>query len=110
MSKNWADVRPEPGAAKSWRVEYPESQGSFLGDPVNDDLMTLIMELAAETWVVKRRLRLLEDRLESSGVVVPLDLEVRNEDEHAASTVERDSFVQGIFGHLLAESPASPQS
>lgn len=103
MTDNWENERPAPGAAPSWKVEYPEALGSFLKDPVHDDLMRLIMELAAETWVVKRRLHALESQLADSGAIVPLDLEITNDEARNAAIDERDAFIRGIFGHLLAE-------
>lgn len=110
MTNNWENERPAPGAAKSWRVEYPEPLGNFLKDPVHDDLMNLIMELSAETWVLKRRMQILEKRLESAGVIMPLDLELEDKNERTAATAERDLFIRRIFGHLMAENPESTQS
>lgn len=106
---SWKDERPEPGAAPSWRVTYPEPLGMFLDEPIHDDLMQITMQLAAELWVVKRRLNLLEGRLESSPDAGGAESEVRDE-SFSFDPSDRDLFVQRIFGHLLMRTEADAKS
>lgn len=68
----------------------------------DDAMIGVIAELAAELWVVKRRLGKLESELAERGLSLDLDGEAApsTPDEVAA----RDEFVARVFGPLLATS------
>jgi hypothetical protein len=88
--------RVEPGLESSWRVEGRGPIGAFLPEGVNDLLLQVSMELAAELWVTRRRLAAIEAQLVENGTVqspdrLPAEL-------GAEERLERDAFVRRIFG------------
>ncbi len=91
--------RVEPGLGPSWRVDGPESIGTFVPEGVNDRLLQVSMELAAELWVTRRRLAALEAQLVEAGVVTSPDRMPARLD--AEERVQRDTFVRRIFGSFL---------
>lgn len=88
--------RVQPGLAGSWRVDGREPIGAFVPDGVNDLLLQVSMELAAELWVTRRRLAAIEAQLIENGTVISPDLLPAESDPDARQ--ERDAFVQRIFG------------
>lgn len=90
----------DEGAAISWKVEYPEPVGRFLHHDGADHLMHISLQLAAELWVVKRRLAEVEAQLVDRGSLTSPDT-VPRERDFTFDPSERDRFVQGIFGALV---------
>lgn len=76
-----------------------EPLGKFAPDNINDHILHVIFELAAELWVVKRRLAEVEGAAVANGVINSPDSIVRD-DSFAFDNVERDAFVERIFGSL----------
>lgn len=76
-----------------------EPLGHFLPEGINDHIMHLIFELAAELWVVKRRLAEIEGSAVAKGVIESPDSIIRDESFQFNNT-ERDAFVERIFGSL----------
>jgi hypothetical protein len=88
--------RLEPGLESSWTVDGRGPLGAFVPEGVNDRLLQVSMELAAELWVIRRRLAAIEAQLVETGTVtspdrLPAELDL-------AARAERDAFVQRIFG------------
>ena len=76
-----------------------EPLGKFAPDNINDHILHVIFELAAELWVVKRRLAEVEGAAVANGVITSPDSIIRD-DSFAFESAERDDFVERIFGSL----------
>ena len=76
-----------------------EPLGKFAPDNINDHILHVIFELAAELWVVKRRLAEVEGAAVANGVITSPDSIIRD-DSFAFDNTERDAFVERIFGSL----------
>ena len=76
-----------------------EPLGKFAPDNINDHILHVIFELAAELWVVKRRLAEVERAAVANGVITSPDSIIRD-DSFAFDNAERDVFVERIFGSL----------
>jgi hypothetical protein len=87
--------RVEPGLEPTWRVDGPAPIGTFLPEGVNDRLLQVSLELAAELWVTRRRLAAIEAQLVENGTVTSPDQLPADLDPQARA--ERDAFVQRIF-------------
>ena len=93
------------GASSAPPFEIGKAMGakpSFLPAPIMDDLLTITMQLGAELWVVKDRLRVLEEVLEESGIDAQKRIdEYRPSPERRQEIIKlRDAFVEQIFGAL----------
>jgi len=86
-------------AGTDWRVDGPQPLGAFVPDGVNDQLVQLCTQLAAELWVTRRRLAALETQLVSAGVVANPDTvpPPAEPEDHRA----RDAFIGRIFSGFL---------
>lgn len=73
-----------------------------LPDPVDDMLLSLVMNLAAEVWTVRDRLRLVEAALACQGTAVTDIVEgIRNEQETIdAMRPDRDAFVARVLAAI----------
>ena len=89
-----------PGVGDTWKVSYPESLGALLPDGVDDQLLHISVGLAAELWVVRRRLAELESQLVKSGTVTSPD-QIRREPDDVIGLPERDEFIARVFGALI---------
>ena len=76
-----------------------EPLGKFAPDNINDHILHVIFELAAELWVVKRRLAEVEGAAVANGVITSPDSIIRD-DSFAFESAERDAVVERIFGSL----------
>ena len=76
-----------------------EPLGKFAPDNINDHILHVIFELAAELWVVKRRLAEVEGAAVANGVIASPDSIIRD-DSFVFENAERDAFVERIFGSL----------
>ncbi|TDD35631.1 hypothetical protein E1287_13365 [Actinomadura sp. KC06] len=86
----------------TWRVDGPQPLGAFVGEGVNDQLMHISVQLAAELWVTRRRLAALESQLVAGGVVTSPDALEPDDGDPAAARAERDAFIRRVFGGLTA--------
>lgn len=90
-----------PGADAQWRVDGPQPLGSFVPDGVNDRLVQLSVQLAAELWVTRRRLNDIESQLVAAGVIVSPDRREPGDGDEDEGRSERDAFIRRVFGGLL---------
>jgi hypothetical protein len=90
----------EPGLGSSWRVDGPGPIGTFVPEGVNDKLLQVSMELAAELWVTRRRLAAIEAQLVDSETVTSPDRLPAELDPHERA--ERDAFVRRVFGSFTS--------
>lgn len=83
---------------------------TFFRDPDLDRVLGVVMELAGEVYVLRDRLRTLEQLLEERGTLARADLEGYRPagDEHARRLAERDAFIARILAPMTheADSPA----
>lgn len=89
-----------PGVGDGWKVSYPEPLGSLTPDGVNDQLLHISVGLAAELWVVRRRLAEMERQLVEAGSLTSPD-DIRHEPDDVIGTPERDEFIARVFGALI---------
>ena len=78
----------------------PPPEPAFFDNAAIDNLIAVTLELGAELWVVRDRLRVMEKLLAERGVLTPEMLEQYQpaEAELAAAREERDAFVQRVYG------------
>ena len=71
----------------------------FLGDPIVDKVMKVVMALASETYVTRDRLALIERKLNEKGVVYSEDLDnyQPTDEEQAEMDRRRDEFVNSLL-------------
>ncbi len=85
---------------------------SFFPDPNVDRVLGVVMELAAEVYALRDRLRTVEALLERSGAVSLADVEAYtpSEQERALRLAERDRLIARILAPMTAESdsPSPP--
>jgi hypothetical protein len=79
----------------------------FLGEPALDKMMTVLVSLSRETYVLKDRMSLMESLLNKKGCVTQEDFEthVMSDAELKAAKQKSDDFVRTIFSPLLDEAP-----
>ena len=85
---------------------------TFYPDPNVDRVLGVVMELAAEVYVLRDRVQTLEAVLVSSGALDRGELETYqpSESERAARLASRDALIARILGPMTAhsESPSPP--
>ncbi len=82
-------------------IKAHTDQAAFLDNPVVDNLVTVVLELGAQLWTERKRLRTLEAVLVKGGMapdavesfMFPLE-------DEAAWLAERDYFIETTFGAL----------
>jgi hypothetical protein len=83
---------------------------TFFDDPAVDRVLGIVMELAAEVYVLRERLRTVEQMLDERGAISRADLEAYrpSAEERAARLAERDAFIARIMAPVTheADSPA----
>ena len=80
---------------------------SYLGDPIQDALVNMVMELAAQVWVNRERMAALEAVLEERGDLPADEVERYRPDPERAAQLrqERDRFVADILKEIQRLSP-----
>jgi hypothetical protein len=85
---------------------------TFFPDPNIDRVLGVVMELAAEVYVLRDRLHTVEDLLERGGTLHRADLDAYQptDEERARRLAERDALIARILAPMTAESesPAPP--
>ncbi|HEY3062852.1 MAG TPA: hypothetical protein VGL99_28095 [Chloroflexota bacterium] len=85
---------------------------TFFRDPAVDRLLGVVMELAAEVYVLRDRVHTLEMVLASSGVLelAAVDSYTPSAEEQKQRLAERDALIARILAPMTAEanSPAPP--
>jgi hypothetical protein len=98
-----------PDSSVSPPVPAPEP--AFFDNPAIDHLIAVTLELGAELWVQRERMRVIEKLLGANGIVTATMIEQYrpSEEELAASRTERDSFVSRLYGAFARDTvPATP--
>jgi hypothetical protein len=89
----------------------PAPEPAFFDNPAIDHLIAVTLELGAELWVQRERMRIVERLLAEKGVVTAAMIEEyrASDAEQAAIRSERDSFVSRIYGAFARDTvPATP--
>jgi len=92
-------------------LPQPSPQPAFFDNPAIDNLIAVTLELGAELWIVKERLRVIERLLAEQGVVTALAIEQHTSapEETARVQLEREAFVNRLYAALARDSvPATP--
>jgi hypothetical protein len=78
----------------------PSPQPAFFEDPTIDHLVAATLELGAELWVQRERLRAVEALLARHGVVTAEMIEQwqPSEEEQRRAQAERDAFIERVYG------------
>ncbi|MCP5327080.1 MAG: hypothetical protein R3E75_05885 [Steroidobacteraceae bacterium] len=78
----------------------PAPEPAFFDDPAIDNLIAVTLELGAELWAQRERMRVIETLLAEKGVVTPELIEQYqpSDAEAARSRTARDAFVNRVFG------------
>ena len=83
---------------------------TFFPDPHVDRLLGVVMELSSELYVLRDRMRTLEQVLEQNGVLTADDLRgaTPSAEERAARLADRDALIERITAPMTytADSPA----
>jgi hypothetical protein len=92
-------------------IKAHTDKATFLADPVVDSLVTVVLELGAQVWTDRKRIRTLEALLVNQGVTQPNAVETFlfpiEQDE--AWRAERDEFIQTTFAALMRNIDTSAQ-
>jgi hypothetical protein len=85
---------------------------SFLGNPVLDNLVSVVVAMGTEVWATKRRMKVMESVLAKKGITTEmLEKYVPTAEEAAAWEKDRDRFIEMTFsalgnaGDLTASAP-----
>jgi len=85
---------------------------TFFRDPTVDRVLGVVMELAAEVYVLRDRLHTMERLLQASGMLDLTELEgyEPTEAERAQRLAERDALIARMLApmHVEFDSPAPP--
>ena len=92
-----ASTPPPPTAPQPPPQAAPEP--AFFDNPAIDNLIAVTLELGAELWVQRERMRVIEKLLADKGVVTTELIEQYqpSADELARSRAERDAFVSRVY-------------
>lgn len=93
------------------KLPTPSPQPAFFDNPAIDNLITVTLELGAELWVQRERMRVIERLLAERGVVTAEAIEKYSGSAEEAARVqaERDAFVNRLYAALARDTvPATP--
>lgn len=78
----------------------PAPEPAFFDNPAIDNLIAVTLELGAELWVQRERMRIVEKLLAEKGIVTPELIEQYqpSSEEAERARAERDAFVNRIYG------------
>jgi len=93
------------------KLPVPAPQPAFFDNPAIDNLIAVTLELGAELWVQRERMRVVERLLAERGVVTAEAVEQYSStpEELARVQNERDAFVNRVYAALARDTvPATP--
>jgi hypothetical protein len=105
---------PQPAPTSASRpMPQPAPQPAFFDNPVIDNLIAVTLELGAELWVQRERMRIVERLLAEKGLVTAelIEAYTPSAEEAERSKAERDAFVQrvfGVFGREMVKATPDP--
>lgn len=83
----------------------PAPEPAFFDNPAIDNLIAVTLELGAEVWVLRERLRLMEQLLTTHGKVTTemIEQHLPSAEEQARNKAERDAFVNRVYAAFARE-------
>ncbi len=98
-----APPQPAPEAQKRHEIDI---KPNYFESSAIDNVYTISLELGAAIWVVKDRLRVIEELLDRAGVVKTESIEQYRADPDIQKNLveQRNAFIQKIYG-IIAENP-----
>ena len=84
-------------------VPSDKERAQFMGNPYIDNMMTAMTAIAAELWVVKRRLKVHESLLAKNGSITQAMIESYrpSDQEFNEWKAERDRFARLVYDPFL---------
>lgn len=77
------------------------NNASFLGNPVLDNLVSVVVAMGTEVWATKRRMKVMESLLVKKGITPEMiEKYVPTGEEAAAWEKDRDRYIEMTFGAL----------
>ncbi len=98
-------------AMSDQKLPTPAPEPAFFDNPAIDNLSAVTLELGAELWVQRERMRVIERLLAERGMVTAAAIEqyVMSADEAARVQAERDAFVKRLYAAFTRVTvPATP--
>ena len=89
----------------------PAPEPAFFDNPAIDNLVAVTLELGAELWVQRERMRAVEALLAQKGMVTPELIEQYQPtaEEAERARIEREAFVSRVYGAFARQTvPATP--
>jgi hypothetical protein len=82
----------------------------FLGDPVLDRMMKVLLSLSQEVYVLRDRLGVVESLLEQRRVISRADLEghVPGPQDQSRILAERDAYIERVLSPLTDAADGEP--
>jgi hypothetical protein len=79
---------------------------NYFESPAIDNLYTIALELGAAIWVVKDRLRVIEEMLDNAGVVTTEQVEMYRPtpEQQKELLALRNTFIEKIYG-IIKDNP-----
>ena len=79
------------------------SADKFLGDPVLDRMMKIILSLSQEVYVLRDRLGIIEHLMDEKQMISRADIEGYQPDESSNRRLleERDAFIERLLSPLI---------
>lgn len=79
------------------------AQPSFLGDPMSDRIMQVVMNLAEELYVTRYRMEIMERLLDKNGLLRSADIEAFEADSVASIEMRksRDEFIEKLLDPVV---------
>jgi hypothetical protein len=95
-----SDPDPSRSAVTPPTRPAPAPEPAFFDNAAIDHLITAVLELGAELWVQRERVRVIERLLATHGVVTAAAIEHYRPDEAeiASARAERQAFIDRIYG------------
>lgn len=82
-------------------IKAHTDETAFIDHPVVDNLVTVVLELGAQLWTERKRLRTLEAVLVKGGLAADaVEAFTFSPEEEEAIREERDYFIETTFGAL----------
>jgi hypothetical protein len=98
-------LTPTMTVTSSFTPPVPAPEPAFFDNPAIDNLIAVTLELGAELWVQRERMRVVESLLAQKGVVTPELIEqyTASPEEVARAKADRDAFVSRVYGAFARE-------
>lgn len=92
-------------SSQSAAAPVPAPEPAFFDNPAIDNLIAVTLELGGEVWVLRERLRIMEQLLSTHGKVTTDMIEqyMPSAEEIARTKIARDEFVNRVYAAFARE-------